>query len=423
MKQAHISPRSLPVREFFLARQPILNRKQGLVAYELLFRNAASGPARITSDLNATASVIAHAAQLGIDKVIGDAAGFLNVEAAVLMSDIFAFLPREKVVLEVLEATQLTQNLAHRIAELAQQGFRFALHDATVRKQDIAALLPYVDILKINLQDVPYAELAGHTAPFSLLGKKLLAEKVEEKQQYETCLELGFDYFQGYYFARPVILSGKKLSPTQVAILDLMRMINAEVDSAEIEEAIKRDVSLCFNLLRLVNTPAFGMRRSVDTIAQAMLVLGRSQLQRWLQIMLYSEGGQKEQHTAPLLSLAATRGKLLELVALQLKPGNTTFGDTAFTLGIMSLIDALFGIPMDEILDQLAVSDRVRLALLYRGGLYGDLLKLAEYVERLDEADENLCTLLDRLQLESAVLREIQLAAFEWSDQLTRVTQ
>lgn len=414
------SSRPLRVREFFLARQPILDRGQTLVAYELLFRNAAVGPANITDDLSATASVIAHASQLGMEKVIGDSLGYLNVDAAVLMSDIFQFLPREKVVLEIVETMKVTPELLARIAQLVQEGFRFALDDVITDSDDVQKLLPLVEIIKFDLRDMPLSALLKLTPQFRLAKKKVLAEKVETQEQFQTCLELGFDYFQGYYFAKPVILSGKKLSPSQLSIMQLMALINSDADTTHIERAIKKDVSLCFNLLRLVNTPAIGARHRIDSIAQALMVLGRNQLQRWLQIMLYAEPCKKGQSMTPLLTLAATRGKLLELIAQQYEPRNRAMADTAFTVGIMSLMDTLFSIPMTEILEQISVVEAVSDALLHRRGHFGDMLKLAEHMERIEEAGPMLDDLVERFRLSSDDLYTLQVAAFEWSDNVAR---
>jgi c-di-GMP phosphodiesterase len=410
----------LRVREFFLARQPILDRNQALVAYELLFRNAAVGPANITDDLSATASVIAHASQLGMDKVIGDSIGFLNVDAAVLMSDIFQFLPREKVVLEIVETVKATPQILERIAELVNDGFRFALDDVISDSDDVRKLLPLAEIIKFDLRDMPSSTLRELAQQFGKMNKKLLAEKVESREQFQACLELGFDYFQGYYFAKPVILSGKKLSPSQLAVMQLMALITSDADTSEIERSIKQDVSLCFNLLRLVNTPAIGAKRRTDSIGQALMVLGRNQLQRWLQIMLYAEPSQQRQSTTPLLTLAATRGKLLELIAQRLEPSNRTMADTAFTVGIMSLMDTLFSMPMRDILEQVSVVDAVADALLHRRGQYGDMLLLAEHMERIEEAGSTLDELINKLHLPDAELVDLQLAAFEWSDNVSR---
>jgi c-di-GMP phosphodiesterase len=412
--------RPLRVREFFLGRQPILDRGQALVAYELLFRNAAVGPANITNDLSATASVIAHTSQLGMEKVIGDSLGYLNVDAAVLTSDIFQFLPREKVVLEIVETMKATPEILERIKHLVQEGFRFALDDVVTDNDDVQQLLPLVEIIKFDLRDMPLSALLKLAPQFKLLNKKLLAEKVESLEQFKICLDLGFDYFQGYYFAKPVILSGKKLSPSQMAVMQLMTLLSSDADSIEIERAIKKDISLCFNILRLVNTPAVGARHRIDSIGQAVLVLGRNQLQRWLQIMLYAEPCKKGQSMTPLLTLAATRGKLLELIAQHIEPRNRSMADVAFTVGIMSLMDTLFSIPMEEILEQISVVDAVSEALLHRHGHYGDLLKLAEQMERIEEAGSMLDELVDKFQLSGEDLYNLQLSAFEWGDSVAR---
>ena len=410
----------LRVREFFLARQPILDRNQALVAYELLFRNAEAGPARITSDLSATASVIAHASQLGMEKVIGDSVGYVNVDAAVLMSDIFKFLPREKVVLEIVETMKVTPQILARVEQLVADGFRFALDDVITDTEDVQKLLPLVEVIKFDLRDMPLSALLKLTPRFKSANKKLLAEKVENREQFQTCLDLGFDYFQGYYFAKPVILSGKKLSPSQLSIMQLMSQINSDADNAAIERSIKKDVSLCFNLLRLVNTPAVGSPRRIDSVTQALMILGRNQLRRWLQIMLYAEPCKKGHAMTPLLTLATTRGKLLELIAQQVEPRNRGMADTAFTVGIMSLMDTLFSMPMEEILQQVAVVDAVGDALLHRKGVYGELLSLVEQMERIEEAGTMLDDLVARFRLSSEDLCNLQLSAFEWSDSVAR---
>lgn len=410
--------RALRVREFFLARQPILDRNQELVAYELLFRNTEVGPANVTSDLSATASVIAHTAQLGIEKVVGDVRGFVNVDAAVLMSDIFQFLPREKVVLEIIETVVATPEILARVAELQRDGFTFALDDVITDSDDVQKFLPLVEIVKFDLRDMPLSALLKLTPQFKLTGKRLLAEKVETFGQFKICLDLGFDYFQGYYFAKPSVLTGRKLSPSQIAVLKLMNLIISDADSAVIEQAVKHDVALGLNLLRLANTPAFGVRHRVDSLSQALLVLGREQLRRWLQIMIFAEPCKRDQSMTPLLLLATTRGRMLELMAQEIRPGNRHMADTAFTVGIMSLLDTLFGLSMTVILEQIAVVDEVSDALLARKGFYGDLLKLTEYLERIEEAEPLLMPMLNKLQLSNEDLYELQIASFEWSNQI-----
>jgi len=409
---------TLAALEFFLARQPILDRNQELVAYELLFRNARVDSARFTSDLSATASVISHVSQLGLDRVIGDSLGYLNVDAEVLMSDIFQFLPREKLILEIVETMKVTPEILVRIGELVQSGFRFALDDVTGNSEDVQKLLPLIEVIKIDLKDMPVSTLSKLIPHFKQFNKKLLAEKVETLEQFKLCLDLGFDYFQGYYFAKPIILSGKKLSPSQMTITNLMALITSDADSAKIEQTIKQDISVGLNLLRLVNSAGIGAQRRINSLSHALIVLGRTQLQRWLQIMLYAEPSKGNYGVTPLLMLATTRGKLLELMAKKMKPDQHGMADTAFTVGIMSLMDTLFRMPMAEILEQIAVTDEVSDALLSRKGSYGHMLKLVEYLERIEDAGSLLLPTLDKLQLSTEDLYDMEVTAFGWSNEV-----
>ncbi len=412
--------RPLRVREFYLGRQPILDRNQALFGYELLFRNAPVGPANIVTDLSATAAVIAHASQLGLEKVIGDALGFVNVDAEVLMSDIFVFLPRDKVVLEIVETMKVTPDILTRIEELASHGFKFALDDVITDSDDVLRLLPMIEYVKLDLRDMPLSALLKLAPRFKQDKKKLLAEKVETREEFATCLDLGFDYFQGYYFAQPLVMSGRKLSPSQLAVMQLMTLVTSDADNIEIERAVKRDVSLALNLLRLVNTPAVGARQRIDSLSQAVTVLGRRQLQRWLQIMLYAEPAKRGHSMTPLLMLATTRGRMLELLALRLRPNHRNVGDIAFTVGIMSLMDTLFGLPMAEIVTQIPVIDDVANALLYRTGFFGELLRLSECIERIDQNEDDVMPTLRELEMSAEDLVDIEMSAFEWSDTVVR---
>ncbi len=407
-------------RDFFLARQPILNRDQQLVAYELLFRSAAAGPAGVTDDVAATASVIEHASELGLVNVIGSSLGFVNIDATVLMSDFVRFLPREKVILEILETVEVTDEVVARVIELSNEGYRFALDDVVIDSVQLRRLLPLVEIVKIDIMGMSQCDLAALFRRFAGTNKIMLAEKVENIEEFQFCADLGFDYFQGYYFAKPVILTGKKLSPSQLAIMRLMALIIADADTAEIERAIKHDASLSLNLLRLVNTPAFMTAQRIESLRQALAVLGRRQLQRWLQILLYAAAGKGDGFMSPLLALATTRGKLLELMAQTLMPRNQSAADIAFTVGIMSLMDTLFSSPMEQILQQISVVDEVRQALEGRNGIYGKMLALVEQVEQLESDGATLAPQLESLGLSKDELYAMELQAFEWSDSIAK---
>ena len=403
-------------RDFFLARQPILDRKQELFAYELLFRAAAAGPANVTNDLSATASVIAHAAELGMANVIGSSLGFINVNAEVLLSDFIHFLPKDRVVLEILETVEVDERIVARVEELAAAGFAIALDDVVADSSNVQKLLPLADIIKVDISGLGDERVAALSRKFKQAGKRLLAEKVETLEQFRHCLDQDFDYFQGYYFAKPTILAGRRLTPSQIAIMRLMTQLASDAELSAIESSIKRDASLGMSLLRLVNAPSSGVHEPIHSLGQALKVLGRQQIQRWLQILLYAESDKTRAAASPLLALATTRGRLLELIAETIRPDDRRMAGAAFTVGILSLMDALLGLSMEEILRQLSVTDDVRQALLDRSGVYGDMLHLAECIEKIDTACPQLTPLLGRLGMSSEQLNALQVAAFEWSD-------
>jgi EAL and modified HD-GYP domain-containing signal transduction protein len=427
----------LRVRDFYLGRQPVLDRHQALFGYELLFRSTPVGQANIGQGaaagaldpgLNATAAVIAHAAQLGLARAIGDATCFLNVDAAVLASDIYAFLPRERTVLEIAASVAPDDAVLARLAELAGHGFQFALDGIgsgpTGDPARLQRLLPLARFVKLDLRSTAKPALAALVARMHGMHKTVVADKVETREEYQACLDLGADYFQGYYFARPSVLGGRKLSPSQMAVLEMMKLVTSEVDNADIERAVKRDVTVAINLLRLVNTPAVGARQRIDSVSQALLVLGRRQLQRWLQIMLYAEPGTQGHNQTPLLMLATTRGRMMELLAQRLRPGQRYLGEVAFTVGIMSLMDVLFGIPMADIVEQIPVSDEIAGALLRRAGFFGELLRLAECIEKPDSQDDaeddGVLPTLRGLSISGDDMIELEMAAFQWSDSVVR---
>lgn len=226
-------------------------------------------------------------------------------------------------------------------------------------------------------------------------------------------MELGFELFQGYFFAKPVTLSGKRADPSRLAAMKLLGLVMSDADTSELEKVFKHDPALTYNLLRLVNSVGMGMLQRITSLAHAIAVLGRRQLQRWLQLLLYvhhGSGGAKD----PLLQLAATRGKLMELLAGELARGNRELEDHAFMVGIMSLLDVLLSMPLEQIVEQLNLAEDVRAALLERSGRLGDMLRLTEMLERNDyEAVVELLLLHPGISL--ARLTRAQLEALAWA--------
>ena len=369
--------------ELFLGRQPILDRNQNLAAFELLFRSGHFNGAQIEDDVFASATVINHAfSELGVETVLGKHTGFINLSAPLIMSDVIELLPRNKVVLEILETVRVTDQLVQRCLELKRAGFTLALDDFTGREDEFKPLLDIVDIVKVDVQHMDDATLRETTHRLQQLPVRLLAEKVDSREQVERCLALGYELFQGYYFARPSIITGKRLGRAETALMRLLSLVLTDADTPQIENVFGQNPDLGVNLIKLLNSVAVSGKDRIDSLRDALTVLGRTRLQRWLQVLLFTlSSAPAAEFPSPLLILAATRGKLMELIAQALRAADRDFHDKAFMTGILSLVNALLGMSMAEILGPMPVDEDVRHGLIRRSGPLGSMLLLVEALE------------------------------------------
>ncbi|KVW95614.1 EAL and HDOD domain-containing protein [Thiobacillus denitrificans] len=409
----------MATRDIFLGRQPILDRDQRLVAYELLFRTADTSCVTVTDDMHATASVIQHAfSEMGVQTVLGTQLGFINVSADMLLSDMVELLPKAQVVLELLETIIVTDAVVERCRALKQQGFTLALDDFLFTDSH-RPLLALVDIVKIDLLQHSQDELRAAVSQLKPWPVKLLAEKVDSAEQAAYCHALGFDLFQGYFFARPAVLSAKRTDPSQMALIQMLGMVMRDAETAQIEQVFKQHPNLTYNLIRLVNSVAIGAQRSIASVSQALMVLGRKQLQRWLQLLLFTlQTGSA--YPSPLLALAATRGKMMELLAMK-QQRNADYCDEAFMAGILSLIETLIAKPLADIVGELNLNERLAAALLRREGELGTLLQLVESVEH-PNLGHTLSLLAQSGTLSLSDLTAAEIEAMSWANQVAEAT-
>jgi len=408
-----------PVQDLFLGRQPILDRKENLAAFELLFRSSQQNSARVEDDVAASATVINHAfTELGIDTVLGRHKGFINLSAPLLMSDVIELLPRDKVVLEILETVKVTPALLERCANLKKMGFTLALDDFVGHEDEFRSMFEIVDIVKVDIAALAPELLRATTTKFKRFKVKLLAEKVERRDQVDQCLELGYEFFQGYYFAKPSIITGKRLNHAESALMRLLGLVLSDAPNEEIESAFKHNPDLSLRMLRLVNSVATGVKTQITSLRHAITVLGRSQLQRWLQILMFSLGGAPDaEFPSPLLTLAATRGKLMELMAQELRPSDKRFQGQAFVTGILSLVSALFGMPIAEVIESFPLDAEVKSALLQRSGQLGSMLSLVESLEESDLTQIQRA-LMPLDQLAHGEVLKLQVDAMGWANSI-----
>ena len=373
--------------DIYLGRQPILDREQNLYGFELLFRSGTENRANVTDDLAATSAVIIHTlSEFGIETVLGKHPGFINCDSTFLQSDAVELLPPEKVILEILETTIATESLQQRCLDLKAKGYRLALDDFRGITSANRPFLSMADIIKVDILRLHSSRLEAVTQEIIGLPATLLAEKVETHEDFVRCSDLGYHLFQGYYFARSENVASKRMLAGHLTIIQILALIHRDVDLAEIEEVFKQHPNLGINLLRLANSAAIGLREPLRSLGHAIVVLGRRQLERWLLLLMLSEGNPgRAGKQSSLIHLAATRGKFMELLALSSKYGSG-FADSAFVTGIVSVMDVLLGISREELVNSLGLVSEVKMALMQHEGRLGELLNLAIALE-VDDQD------------------------------------
>ncbi|MBI1173823.1 MAG: EAL domain-containing protein [Sideroxydans sp.] len=405
--------------EFFIGRQTILDRNQDLAGFELLFRSSQKNSAEFFDDVTATASVINHAFnELGFKTVLGKHRGFINVNTQMLMDDTIELLPREQVVIELLETIEFNDAVVERCKYLKSQGYMLALDDVNRYSDRLEPLRGCIDIIKIDLKLSGIGNLNETIAHLRSWPVKLLAEKVDTPEEAQQCMDAGFHLFQGYYFAKPIIVTGKRLSHSELVLMQLLGLIMSDADNEHIVQLFKQNAGLTFNLLRFANSAATGAHRRITSVGDAITVFGRRQLQRWLQLLVYTND-RKGAFPDPLLQLAATRGKCMELLAQSFDDSSAELKDHAFMVGIMSLMDTLLGMPLAEIISPINPPAEVRDALLAGTGLLGKLLLLIKHLEQYDmDAAGALLEELSPLSVE--LVNHAELEALAWSNSIAQ---
>ncbi len=370
----------MELNKVFIGRQPIINRNKKIFGYELLFRNSMISSADVLNNIKATASVIINALNnVGLKRLIGEKKGFINVDAEILESGIFDLLPKENMILEILETVELTSNMVELCRRLRDEGYQLALDDF-IYSEPLSPVMSTANYVKLDLPMYNRQSLTEVVSQLKNYSVKLLAEKVETKEDFEFCYSLGFDYFQGYFFAKPSIVTVKSLSPAQLVLIELSRSLSREDEFHTIEALFKKNPELNYKLLKFMNSAAFYTTEKITSVRQSLALLGYRNLQKWVTLLLFAgEGG--DFRLSPLLERAALRGRIMELLAKKISNDPVT-ADSAFMTGVLSLIDILLEIPIANILNEFNLSQDINDALIRREGFLGTLVLIVEMLEQ-----------------------------------------
>lgn len=396
--------------DVFIGRQPIFDRNNRVFAYELLWRQGNGNAAQVTDGDLATTQVILNAlTEIGLDRLVGNQPAFINLTRSFLLGEQPLPELNGRLVLEVLEDIAPDREIIQGIQHLARQGYTIALDDFLYRPE-LTPLVEQADIIKIDLLAQDEATLREHVAVLQRYPVKLLAEKVETQEEYETCLELGFEYFQGYFFARPHVVQGRRPPTNKLAVLQLLAQLqDPATTDGELEALISQDLSLSYRLLRYINSARYGLSREIDSIRQAILLLGHRTLHQIANLLVMSR---IEDKPLELMMTALIRARMSENLARQL--GNQ---DEAmyFTAGLFSVIDALLDQPMPELLAELPLSEEFKQALLARHGELGEVIGT---VVAYDEARWDAAV---HPRIGADPLREAYLEAIDWAGETNSV--
>ncbi len=367
--EVNVSEHTRSHNNVLLARQPILNAKLELIAYELLCRSCHKG----LSNEQATADVLINLmAEVELGDVVGDCLYFINFTAELL-----ALLPAlngKGCVIEVLENTPATDELIANLRGLKSLGYTIALDDF-VMTADTLKLLPYADIVKLDVLSLSEADLLRYVQQLrGRQGIKLLAEKVEDQQMFSRCQALGFEYYQGYFFAKPDLVKGQRVKENKQTLLCLMGSLSrADVDVNEVERQVSLDPVLSYKLLRLVNSAGLGVEQKIESMRHALTMLGLNELRSWVMLLSLANMSDKP---AVLSVRALEQARMCELLAVRALGADQ--GAQGFSLGLFALLDAFLDNSMAEILPTMTLSEELEAALLEREGQLGGLLRVVE---------------------------------------------
>lgn len=398
---------------FYIARQAILNRDKSLYAYELLFRDGINNAFPDISAEAATANLIENSQfQFNVADITQQRPAFINFSEQAILDDLPSVMPKRDIVIEVLETVRPTENVFNSLRSLKERGYSLALDDYDFNPQ-WDQILHIIDIVKVDLQISSWAQIQTLKNTAKKYSFKLLAEKVETYEEFQTCLSNGFDFFQGYFFSKPEMIQKRALTANQSIYIQLLQAsTNSEMDFDQISRIMSCDVSLSYKLLRYVNAPIHATVRRIESLRQAVVFLGEQEIKKFVAVLTAAQLG--ENKPSELIRLSMVRARMCELVAMgsNLKID----ADKAFLTGMFSTLEAILDEPIETIVARIDLSDDIQQALLNQKGPLAYCLAVTLFYERANWP--RVQALSKRLGISESELAKSYLDALNWANAL-----
>lgn len=402
---------------FYAARQPILDRDKELIGYELLFRDGVDNVFPNIDGDEATSRLIEGSQfNFGLEDLTDDKPAYINFTLDTLQKGYPTLLAKDQIVVEILETIQPGKRLLAIVKDLKEKGYTLALDDY-IHQPVWRHFYPYIDIIKIDFLSCELdqiKQIIEEIKPFPQI--KLLAEKVETHEKYQLALDLGFSYFQGFFFSKPEMVQSKSLPPSQIALAELLYETSSmDINLKKITDVFERDVTLSYKLLRYSNSAAFKRRAEISTIKQALIVLGVQEIKKFLSLLFAAQVAANK--PAELIRLSLTRARFTELLAIEHNKVKDT--GMAFLTGMMSLMDAILDESMQSVMKKLPLSNDIKDALVENKGLLAQYLELVKLYEQADWQSAN--TIIDELALAADKVPDSYHEALSWANTQMKV--
>jgi c-di-GMP-related signal transduction protein len=407
-KNSASDPLPLPGQRF-IARHPIFDRSQKVYGYELLFRNGVENYFNADPDV-ASRSTLDSYLLFGIHTLCDNKTAFVNCTREVLFKDLLTLLPPSQAVAEILETVEPEDRVVAACKRLKAAGYLIALDDFAPNDPR-TPLVPFADIIKVDLRATRPEERAAMIRRFASPTCKMLAEKVETPHELRQARDMGFTYFQGYFFCRPEIVVGREVPANRLHFVRLLEMVSrVEIDLRELENLLKQEASIPYRLLRYLNSPVFGFSLEIKSIRHAMAVLGEREMRRWIRLVVTV--GMADQKSNELVLIGLTRARFCELVSNRMQSNSDLF-----LMGLLSIMDAILEITMDVLLEQLPVDRETKAALLGQASTLRPLYQLMLAQESGEW--EQVSALAQQLKLSDDEVATAWFSALQWAQSTT----
>ncbi len=374
--------------QFFLGRQPIVDIDGKIFAYELLFHNEKS---KVDNNRQATSTVVSNVLnKFGTSQVLGLHKAFVKVDYDFILHDLVYNLPKDKFILSLLDLESIDEKLEERILKLYHDGYTLAINDINFNIENMkkySRVLRYFEYIKIDTTTTELHSVTDVLRAFNIKTSKIITTKIEHEATKNSCEELGFGLFQGFYFAKPNILKNSFVDSEKLAVLKIVNMLVSEASLDDITATFETNHTLSIQLLKFINSGAFSFRNKISSINHVLTLVGRFPLAQWLMLLIYSKSVNNSTEASPLLLLVKSRTVLMQETLKLIKPNvSKTELSEAYFIGVFSLIDALLGGVIEDILDDMNISDNIKGAIVGKNSTYADILT---FIIANEERDDN----------------------------------